>query len=220
VSRLQAELQRLYGAEPGHAGPDGRVRAMVLGLARPANWDALDRVWQGVQGDLELPAPAVAVSGVDGYQLWFSLAEPLPAAEATAFLELLRGRYLADVARERIAIQASDAAAPPAQVADRRWSAFVAQDLAGLFTDEPWLDMPPGDDAQADLLSRLKSMQPDDFQQAQARLTPAALQAAAAAERLDPRRFLLDVMNDRSVELQLRIEAAKALLHDEAARPR
>ena len=35
---------------------------------------------------------------------------------------------------------------------------------------------------------------------------------APEGQRLDPKRFLLEVMNDRSVELQLRIEAAKALL--------
>jgi hypothetical protein len=37
----------------------------------------------------------------------------------------------------------------------------------------------------------------------------AAVQAAAS---LDPKRFLLDVMNNDSLDLALRIEAAKALL--------
>ena len=32
---------------------------------------------------------------------------------------------------------------------------FVAPDLAALFADEPWLDLPPSSDAQADLLARL-----------------------------------------------------------------
>jgi len=110
MNRLQAELQRLYFSgpeEPALAGADGRVRAMVLELARPASWDRLATLWRGVQADLELPAPAIAVSGIDGYQLWFSLSEPVPAARATAFLESLRRRYLGDVAPERIGMKAS-----------------------------------------------------------------------------------------------------------------
>jgi hypothetical protein len=192
MNRLQAELQRLYlshdterpdSAEPGLAGPDGRGRAMVLELARPASWDALGKVWQGVQADLELPAPAIAVSGTDGYQLWFSLAQPVPAAQATDFIESLRQRYLGDVAPERVGMHPLAAAAPPAQSvtvlpcvqrAPGRWSAFVTSDLAGLFEDEPWLDLPPSPDAQADLLSRLKSIEADDLKRASERLRSAS----------------------------------------------
>jgi hypothetical protein len=192
MNRLQAELQRLYlshdperpdSAEPGLAGPDGRGRAMVLELARPASWNALGKVWQGVQADLELPAPAIAVSGTDGYQLWFSLAQPVPAAQATDFIESLRQRYLGDVAPERVGMLPFAAAAAPAQSdwvlpcvqrAPGRWSAFVTSDLAGLFEDEPWLDLPPSPDAQADLLSRLKSIEADDLKRASERLGSAS----------------------------------------------
>ena len=69
--------------------PDGTVRAMVLELVRPADWTLLSTLWRGVQTDLELPAPAIAVSGIDAYRLWFSLAEPASAAQARAFLEAL-----------------------------------------------------------------------------------------------------------------------------------
>jgi len=229
MNRLQAELQRLYlphpverqdpgGEEPGLTGPDGRGRAMLLELARPASWEDLARVWRGVQVDLELPAPAIAVSGIDGYQLWFSLSEPVPAAQASAFLESLRRRYLGDIAQERIATMPS--VLPPVERAPGRWSAFVAPDLAAVFADEPWLDLPPGPDAQADLLSRLQSAKPGDLKRALERLgpvpapgvtqTPAAVAGTGGAE--DPRRFLLGIMNDRAIELHLRIEAAKALL--------
>ena len=37
-------------------------------------------------------------------------------------------------------------------------------------------------------------------------------ETATAASRDDPRRFLIEVMNDERVALALRIEAAKALL--------
>jgi hypothetical protein len=238
MSRLQAELQRLYlrheagqaASHPGESGligPDHRVRAMVLELARPASWDVLAKVWQGVQADLELPAPAIAVSGIDGYQLWFSLAEPVPAAQATAFLASLRNRYLADVAQERIGmhpcvdVSAPSRArhvsvAPPIEAMPGRWSAFVAHDLAGLFADEPWLDLPPSPDAQADLLSRLQSTKPENLRRALERLgpavTPASTRSEPPANSADPRRFLLGIMNDPAIELHLRIEAAKALL--------
>ena len=257
MNRLQAELHRLYlphdaqrqtpgSEERGLIGPDGRVRAMMLELARPASWAGVAKVWQGIQVDLELPAPAIVVSGVDGYQLWFSLSEPVPVAQAVAFLESLRRRYLGDMALERIAMKPSVSASapgharhvemvPPAPVASDCWSAFVAPDLAALFADEPWLDLPPGSDAQADLLTRIESAKPGDWKRALERLGPAPAPGAArtatalmdvagggadlsgerwvaAADSPDPKCFLLAVMNDPAIELHLRIEAAKALL--------
>ncbi|MDB5752763.1 MAG: hypothetical protein JWP65_3184 [Ramlibacter sp.] len=216
MNRLDTELHRLY---PAPAAP-GQVRAMVLELARPASWEALSRVWQGVQAELELPAPAIAVSGVDGYQLWFSLAHAVPAAEAANFLEQLRRRYLADIAPERLALHPFQGAAvtpPPVEARPGNWSAFLAQDLAALFVEEPWLDLPPGLDQQAELLSRLTSIKPAELGRALARLlaTPEAAQApqaAAGGAATTPKAFLLEVMNDRAAPLALRIEAAKALL--------
>lgn len=213
MNRLQAELQRLYASSP-----DGRVRAMVLELARPASWTDLASAWRGVQADLELPAPAIAVSGSDSYQLWFSLAQPVPVTQALAFLEALRRRYLGHIAPDRIAMRAGgDAPAPGREQAPGRWSAFVAADLAAVFADEPWIDLPPGPDAQAELLSGLAWIPPEDWKRALERLgpvaTPAVAQApTAAADGSDPRRFLLEVMNDSAIEMRLRVEAAKALL--------
>jgi hypothetical protein len=221
LNRLQAELQRLY--LPPAAGPtDPGSRALVLELARPASWDSLARVWRGVQADLDLPAPAIAVSGSDGYQLWFSCLQPVPVAQALGFLEALRQRYLGEVAPERIGMHPRPVALPPTEMTTGHWSAFVAPDLAAVFVDEPWIDLPPGADAQADLLSRLASSKPEAWQRALERLGPAAPiapEAGAFASRpapvaggAEPRRFLLDVMNDRAIDLHLRIEAAKALL--------
>ena len=213
MSRLQSELQRLYGPEAGNA------RGLVLELAGPGAWEVLGRVWRGVQSELELPAPGIAVSGTDGLQLWFSLAQAVAPAAASAFLEALRARYLPDVPSGRVRawarIDGGDAA-PPTQVAPERWSAFIASDLAPLFSGEPWLDHPPGADAQADLLSRLSPTRTDAFEQACARLAdvpvpgPAVPPAAGVAQ--DPRQFLQGVMNDAQAPLALRIEAAKALL--------
>lgn len=253
MNRLQSELHRLYlspndDAQPatGPRGdwiaPEGPVRAMVLELARPADWQALAALWKGVQADLALPAPAIAVSGIDGYQLWFSLTAPVPVAQAHVFLEALRERYLGDVTPQRVRLMPaladsnSEQVRPIGMVPELKaetghWSAFVAHDLASIFADDPWLDRQPSLDGQADLLSRLQSIQPDAFALALTLLRPAVVpvklrlipspadSAGGDAEPLrlgaadlDPKRFLLQVMNDAAVDLNLRIDAAKALL--------
>ena len=258
--RLVSEFRRLYlqadapqpvmGARLGLLGPDGGVRCMVLSLGRPADWPALSAVWRGVQIDFELPAPAIAVNGVDAYELWFSLAVPVPLDQAHAFLMGLRRRYLADVKAHRLELRPSADGATaasttpmiPATPADSGlWSAFVAPDLAAVFGEEPALDLPPGLEAQADLLSRLKPMSLPAFEAALSQLlpeepdggTPVApvVTAQVTAQGLsaprsmvfdpeepvdvlreDARRFLQAVMNDAAVPMALRIEAAKALL--------
>ena len=90
MDRLPTELQRLF--LPRSPGGD-RVRGPVLELLRPLGWETIGRVWEGVQVDLGLPAPAIAVSGTDACQLWFSLAEDATVSEAQAFLEGVRTRY-------------------------------------------------------------------------------------------------------------------------------
>lgn len=247
MDRLQTELHRLYlphEAQPESPdtaseavsliGADGRVRALVVELAQQAGWDSVAALWQGIQDDLDLPAPAIAVSGVDGFQVWFSLAEPVPIAQALDFLEGLRQRYLGAIALKHIRMkpqangsvpwQAQHARLVPAlQGESGRWSAFVAPGLAGMFADEPWLDLRPGPDAQATLLSRATCITPAEFRQAQDRLKPAGAPTALATgsvvaetKRVEddqhPKGFLLAVMNDPATEMHLRIEAAKALL--------
>ena len=250
MNRLQSEWRRLYlphsaidtdtdVAASRLIDAEGRVRAMVLELARPASWDALSTVWRGVQADLELPAPAIAVSGTEGFQLWFSLAEPLPFARAHAFLESLRARFLPDIAAKRVGLlpevnaatphQALHARRVPAEQAQTgRWSAFVAPDLASVFADTPWLDIEPGNEGQADLLSRLESIKPSAFEAAWQQLKQAVSPtpepantdahhlhtrpAASTTGSVNAKRFLLQVMNDDTVALALRIEAAKAML--------
>lgn len=207
MNRLSAELQRLYQSP---AADD--VRALLIELARPADWDALGHVWRGVQADLQLPAPGIAVSGTDGLQLWFSLQQPVSAARAADFLARLQARYLVGITPARVRLLATPAvpAIPAQDAATGNWSAFVAPDLAPVFADTPWLDIPPGADGQADQLARLGSIKPAAFEAAMQALQPAA--PAAASTDLDPRQFLQRVLNDERVDLALRIEAAKALL--------
>lgn len=237
MTRLQSELRRLYLlSSPGKAeaadaapliGAAGQVRALVIELARPADWETLSKLWRGVQADLQLPAPAIAVSGTDGLQLWLSLQEPVSAARATEFLVHLSTRYLAGVAPARLRLLPSAtgqhaALVPAVQAATGNWSAFVAADLAPVFADTPWLDIPPGIEGQADLLARLDSIKPAAFDAAMQALQPGRPTPApqdlrpprpgGEAPDVDPRRFLQQVLNDETVALALRIEAAKALM--------
>ena len=236
--RLQQDLQRLYGS---HATAlSAPPRAAVLELARPADWSALGAVWRGVQSDLGLPAPAIAVNGRDGFQLWFALAEVGMSAQSAELLTALCRVYLPELRPTRLSMwSAAMVTAAPAlppqrqqQVADEQWSAFVAPDLAPVFSDEPWLDTEPGPEAQAEVLGRLACISPAQLAAALEQLgartgsmsppqAPSAQQARPmaplglvthAADETDPRRFLLRVMNDEGVAMALRIEAAKALL--------
>lgn len=255
MTRLQTEFHRLYRPHPAPADDTppagliddlGRVRALVLEVAAPADWDELAKVWRGVQADLGLPPPAIAASGTDGLQLWFSLSEPLAVAPAQAFLEALRRRYLPQLTARRVRLWPAQEAAgvrhaqpvPMQMEASGNWSAFVASDLAPLFADTPWLDVPPGDDGQAHLLSGLSSISPALLANALTLLTPVNVAEPAATARAnrddrddrasahrmdatgspDPKAFLQAVMNDASVPLALRIEAAKALLPHTTAR--
>ena len=247
MNKLQRQWQRLYlpnhapepdtaSDTPTHVPLGEHTRTMVLAAKGPSAWKHLAPVWQGVQAELELPAPAIAANGVDSLQLWFSVSEPVAREHASDFLSLLRNRYLGQP--EPHGISQWPAANAPSQTADqplelvpaqqtgtRSWSAFVASDLASIFADEPWLDVPPNADAQADILARMGSIPMADFlrclptgtqsqpQVDQGHTHPLAWPAGGMpAEHTDPRQFLLDVMNNPDVSLALRIEAAKALL--------
>jgi hypothetical protein len=237
MNRLDSEVNRLYLGGLVFAQGDaqtlslidarGRVRALVLEVAQPTGWETLSRAWQGVQAELALPAPAIAVSGTDGLQLWFSLEASVDAARAHDFLESVRARFLADVPVARVRLLPDPAEpgrhaplVPELQASGDTWSAFVSPDLVGVFSETPWLDVEPGDEGQAALLRGLQSIKPAAFDEALAQLqaaTPGAPAPATSANSPvapadDPRAFLLGVMNDERVELALRIEAAKALL--------
>lgn len=218
MSRLELALHRLYPPSP-----PGHTQWLMLEVAAPAEWAALGEVWRGVQADLGLPAPAIAVSGTDGLQLWFSLQQPLAVPQALAFLTRLQARYLPALPPARVRLRA-EGPRPPIPAEDPRtgqWSAFVAPDLAPVFADTPWLDIAPSPDGQADLLARVAPIPPAAWEAAWQALAPSPAAAPVtapvtapvrAAARLDPRDFLQGVLDDDSAPLALRVEAAKALL--------
>jgi len=259
MDRLQTQQHRLYllpatvtAAGGGLLGSGGSVRMLVLALGGPPDWATLAPLWRGVQADLGWPAPAIAVNGRDAFELWFSLAKPLAHAEAAHGLALLQRRYLGGVRAERVRLwptadeRVEPPTCPPFAAGPERWAAFLSPDLPAVFGDDSALDVPPGADAQAELLGRQASITAADWQAAMLLLQPAASSApgpdsgaspcAAPLATLpnmrqtsptgptgpaglalngpypDPRSFLHDVMNDATVPVALRIEAAKALL--------
>jgi hypothetical protein len=124
----------------------------------------------GCAGRAGLPAPAIAINGHDGYQLWFSFAQPLPPARRQAWLQALCTRYLPELSPARLRLWPGAApqlpVVPAEQPGSGLWSAFVAPDLAAVFGDEPGIDLPPGPEAQADLLARLKPIGTAEFEAA------------------------------------------------------
>lgn len=175
---------------------DGRVRAMVVDFGRASDWEYAAALYQAVQDDLNLPAPAVSISGNTGYVLWFSLAEAVPIAQARAFLNALRVNYLATVTDLGLgpASEPANAAAlsaialpPAAHPVTGKWSAFIDPTLGGLFTEEPWLEMAPNSDRQADILAGLESITVDAFQQALAVLESPATPQTEHDRPLDHR---------------------------------
>lgn len=200
MNRLQSEFRRLF--LPPAAAPEcedltdahGETRTLVLDVASIAGWQAVDTLWREAQTGLGLPAPAVAINGRDGFQLWFSLEAPVEVPRANAFLQGLQRRFLAGLAPEQVRpMPVSTGAgtvvhAPPVpgeQARPGQWSAFVKPELLALFVDTPWLDIDPGIDGQADLLRGLRSIDPDGFEAALRQLGVPGAQTSrpAAAER-------------------------------------
>lgn len=219
----------------------GQGACVVAWHVRAADSEWVTRVWQGAQAEAGLPAPALAVDGSEGWMVCFALPEPRPSAEAVAALrELIRGLLRqagvsvspTDVAAWRLScwpqelpVSASggwDQVPVPRQIGPDRWSAFVAPDLVPVFADSPWLDCPPSEDGQAALMARLQPMNTEDWARLVKASGPGVLSPSADESGLgrqacgpvagDPRSFLTAVMNDASVDMALRIEAARVLL--------
>lgn len=165
-------------------GPNGTTQAMVMNFERAGDWARVASLYRAVQNELDLPAPAVSVSGYRGYGIWFSLAEPVPVAQARAFLLALHRKYLADIPMPDLEFHPTTAApsitrlVPSLHMASGKWSAYIDPSLCGMFIDEPWLEMAPNMAKQADILAGLESIKAGVFQKA---LTILQTQAATDA---------------------------------------
>jgi hypothetical protein len=180
MQRLATHLRRLYLTD-GLALPEGfdrdlggdaarpvslltasgLTRAIAIAFERQPGADA-DAPWQqlcvaanALQTELGLPAPAVSVSGANGYILWLSLQAATPLAQVRQFTALLGQAYLPDTpidAREKVALP------PCLHAASGRWAAFINPGLGASFSDEYGLDMAPPVAGQVALLEHLQSI--------------------------------------------------------------
>ena len=256
MNKLESELQRLYFL-PGQdwqrlksetVNPvinlitaTGLVRCFVISVEKGCAWAQIGALYQGVQADLDLPAPAIAVSVEDGYQIWFSLAEPIALQSAQDFMNGLCRKYLSETKTTKLKLrpgiekQLGFLPLVPAQQAEaERWSAFIDPSMGSMFVEETWLEMAPSRDKQAGMLAGLTSITAEEYQLACGMLQSPTEEIAdlpvenkvasqlprrsepsvlnVANDFTNPRSFLLAVMNDPSASAEQRIQAAVALL--------
>ncbi len=226
MQKLISELNRLYlpagalsaellalrvqgqgGRAVGLATDDGRTRAIVIPFdkvvdgAEAQHWSRLCEVAHALQAQLGLPAPAVSISGANGYALWLSLAAPAPLGQVQEFLELLHRAYFADMPLR------SDAAAAPVELppclhpGTGRWAAFIHPGLGASFADESGLEMAPPFAAQCAFLEGLHSIAAAQFSAAMETLRragdgapgvePAPAEPAPAQRAVAPEGLLL-----------------------------
>lgn len=151
---------------------DGLTRAMVIPFNNMADsdgeqhWRLLCEVANALQAQLGLTAPAVSISGANGYGLWLSLATPAPVALAQRFLELLRKAYFPSMELRPDAVTALIELPPCLHQNTGKWAAFINPGLGASFADEAGLEMAPPFAGQAALLENVQSISEAQFQRA------------------------------------------------------
>ncbi|MDQ1921992.1 hypothetical protein [Massilia pseudoviolaceinigra] len=191
MQKLMSELTRLYLPE-GSLSPEtlaqrrlgqsslaidsaddtGRTRAIVIafrktpGAEEAQHWMRLCTLANALQAELGFPAPAVSISGANGYYLWMSLDTPTPVARVQTFLELLRRAYTPDMDVLADAASAPVELPPCLDPHSGKWAAFIDPGLGASFADESGLEMPPPLAGQAALLERVERISAKQFQHA------------------------------------------------------
>lgn len=203
MEKLITELSRLYlpagevtnAAWEAHlhgaaalplASLDGAVRAVALPFPvlrdheEGHHWRRLCDVAHDLQTRFGLPAPAVSVSGDNGYCLWLSLEQPIPAGDAARLLALLQAAVMPDLPAPGTA-----AALPPClHPASGRWSAFIHPGMGASFADGSGLEMAPPLSGQVAFIEGLHSITPDQVTELLRQLQPApAASAPMQAQR-------------------------------------
>lgn len=206
MQKLISELTRLY-LPAGAASPqalaehilgnttlavklatdDGLVRAIAIAFRKMSgadgaqHWNQLCSVANALQAELGLPAPAVSISGADGYGLWLSLETPVPAALAQKFLKLLGQAYFPDMPVDPGAVCALVELPPCLNQSSGKWAAFIHPGMGASFADEPGLDMAPPVAGQVAFLEGLHSIGADQLRHAMDVLQQSTVPATPAA---------------------------------------
>jgi hypothetical protein len=208
MEKLLAELTRLYLAPEGATRDalaqhvlgqqtlafklttaDGLTRALAIPFRKQAgseeghHWTRLCEVANALQAELGLPAPAVSINGASAFNLWLSLAVPVPAGEAQEFLELLRKRYFPEIEIDPDAATAPVYLPPCLNPRSGKWAAFIHPGMGASFADESGLELAPPLVGQAGFLEPLDSIGEEQFARAVRKLQqpPAGAASAAAA---------------------------------------
>jgi hypothetical protein len=189
MQKLISELTRLYLPAGGTWSPEvlaqhlsGRTtvatslvtdnmltRAMVIDFRKMGDgeeaqhWARLCEAANALQSELGFAAPAVSISGANGYRLWLSLETPVPAAQAQKFLELLRRAYFPDVYLPPDAVTAPVELPPCLNQDTGMWAAFIHPGLGASFADESGLDMAPPLAGQVAFLEAVQSTSEAQF---------------------------------------------------------
>lgn len=148
---------------------DGLTRAIVIPFQKVGDsedaqhWSRLCAVANGLQAQLGFPAPAVSISGANGYGLWLSLEAPVPMAQAQKFLELLRKAYFPDMDLRPDAVSAPVELPPCLHRSTGKWAAFIHPGMGASFADESGLEMAPPLSGQAAFLEGLQSISEVQF---------------------------------------------------------
>jgi hypothetical protein len=207
MQKLISELARLY-LPAGAVTPDalaehlsgsttlavkltsdsGMTRAIMIPFRKPKSggdlaqhWTQLCEVANALQSDLGLPAPAVSISGADGYGLWLSFEHPVPSGQAQRFLELLGQAYFPDTPIAPDAVDVPVELPPCLNQASGKWAAFIHPGMGASFADESGLDMPPPMAGQLAFLERLHSIGEEQFRHALEVLHPAHVPAPVSS---------------------------------------
>ncbi|OBV37944.1 hypothetical protein [Janthinobacterium psychrotolerans] len=151
----------------------GRTRTLVLEFGGKGggekHWSDLCAIANALQHELDLPAPAVSISGRSSFYLWLSLETAVPLAQARQLLQLLRSVFLpasTDILSAAPAAFLESAQLPPCLQPSGKWAAFIHPGMGASFADEPGLDMPPPLHAQLGFVEGLRSMTAAQFARA------------------------------------------------------
>lgn len=183
--------QRLLGhasAPLSLATPAGLIRAIVIDFRKQpdggdaAHWSSLCALANTLQSDFGLPAPAVSISGDEGFQLWLSLEKPTSLGQAQAFVDLLRDTCMPG--KPLRPLTAPVEVPPSLHPRTGKWAAFIHPGLGASFADESGLEMPPPLAGQLALLEGLHSVSAEQFAHA---LDILRSRAVASAPALAPR---------------------------------
>ncbi|SFD41025.1 hypothetical protein [Massilia yuzhufengensis] len=163
---LAQHFQGIQALSVPLASSEDLTRAIVIdfpktrGGAPDQHWTNLCEVANTLQEAYGFPAPAVSITGASSFQLWMSLAEPVPVGDARRFLAMLREAHFPELdlqAQDRVDLP------PSLNPASGKWAAFIHPGMGASFAEEAGLEMAPPVAAQVAFLEGLESIGKAEF---------------------------------------------------------